>query len=70
MEEQNNTELFNVVVNHEMQYSIWPEHTATPAGWNAVGVRGHKDVCLAHIESVWTDMRPLSLQKHMRADAE
>lgn len=32
-----------------------------------VGKSGLKDECLAHIEEVWTDMRPLSLRKHMEA---
>jgi MbtH protein len=28
-------------------------------------VTGSKDDCLKHIESVWVDMRPLSLRKQM-----
>ena len=31
-----NTE-FQVVANHEEQYSIWPDYKAIPAGWRAVG---------------------------------
>lgn len=54
---------FHVVVNEEEQYSIWPDHRPVPAGWRAVGVSGPKDDCLAHIERVWTDMRPLSLRR-------
>lgn len=57
--------IFQVVVNHERQYSIWPHYMDIPAGWEAVGVRGTKAECLSHIEEVWTDMRPLSLQKAM-----
>jgi MbtH protein len=34
-----------------------------------VGVRGQKAECLAHIETVWTDMRPASLRRHMDAAA-
>ena len=37
-----------------------------PLGWNAVGPKGPKAECLAYIESVWTDMRPLSLRKKMK----
>ena len=55
--------LFNVVVNHEEQYSIWPTFKDIPAGWKAVGFIGKKAECLDHIEKVWTDMRPLSLRK-------
>ncbi|MDE1182647.1 MbtH family NRPS accessory protein [Paraburkholderia sp.] len=56
---------FKVVVNHEEQYSIWPDFKAVPAGWRAVGKEGTKDECLQHIEAVWTDMRPLSLREAM-----
>lgn len=54
---------FHVVINGEGQYSIWPDHKPVPLGWLAVGVSGTRDHCLAHIESVWTDMRPLSLRR-------
>lgn len=56
---------YQVVVNHEEQYSIWPAHKAIPNGWKATGPRGAKDECLSYIEGVWTDMRPLSLRKKM-----
>lgn len=58
-----------VVVNHEEQYSIWPDYKTIPGGWRAVGKTGSKDECLAYIKEVWTDMRPLSLRKLM-AQAE
>ena len=61
--------LFQVVVNHEEQYSIWPEYTAIPAGWRAAGPSGLKQECLAYIDEVWTDMRPLSLRQKMAAAA-
>lgn len=57
--------VFQVVINGEEQYSIWPDYKAIPAGWKAVGVSGDKPTCLAHIESVWTDMRPKSLRQAM-----
>ncbi len=60
--------IFLVVKNHEEQYSIWPEYKQVPAGWSAVGVRGKKPECLAHIEQVWTDMRPLSLRVEQERD--
>lgn len=59
--------IFNVVVNHEEQYSIWPDYKEIPNGWRAVGKTGNKKECLAYIDEVWTDMRPLSLRKHMEA---
>jgi MbtH protein len=54
-----------VVINDEEQYSIWPAHQPLPAGWYDVGVRGLKQVCLDHIDEVWTDMRPKSLREAM-----
>jgi MbtH protein len=57
--------IYTVVVNHEEQYSIWPEYKEIPKGWRAVGKTGPKAECLAYIQEVWTDMRPLSLRKKM-----
>jgi MbtH protein len=54
-----------VVINHEEQYSIWPDFKDIPAGWRDAGFRGAKSACLDHINTVWTDMRPLSLRKKM-----
>jgi MbtH protein len=61
--------IFNVVVNHEEQYSIWPSYKEIPKGWKAVGKSGSKKECLAYIDEVWTDMRPLSLRKFMEENA-
>ncbi len=64
-----NTE-YDVVINDEEQYSIWPTYKPIPAGWQAVsGQRGPKAQCLAYIEVTWTDMRPLSLRKAMAGQA-
>lgn len=59
------TTRYKVVVNHEEQYSIWPEDRELPLGWREAGKSGLKDECLAYINEVWTDMRPLSLRKRM-----
>jgi MbtH protein len=61
----NDDTIFLVVLNDEEQYSIWPEHKDIPAGWRATGFRGKKAECTAHIDAVWTDMRPLSLRQQM-----
>jgi MbtH protein len=58
---------YKVVVNHEEQYSIWTGDAPLPAGWNEVGFTGSKEDCLAHIKTIWTDMRPLSLRLAMDA---
>ncbi len=57
--------IFRVVMNHEEQYSIWPEYKDIPAGWREAGKTGTKKECLDYIETVWTDMRPLSLRQYM-----
>lgn len=57
--------VYRVVVNHEEQYSIWPDDREAPAGWRAEGTFGSKQECLEHIDAVWTDMRPLSLRRQM-----
>jgi MbtH protein len=59
--------VYDVVLNVEEQYSIWPAHREPPLGWRRAGKRGLKSECLAHIEDVWTDMRPLSLRRQMEA---
>jgi len=61
-EETQDTRVYAVVVNHEEQYSIWLADRVPPAGWRAVGKQGLKDECLAYIDEVWTDMRPLSIR--------
>ena len=52
-----------VVINHEEQYSIWPSDQRPPSGWRDAGRKGSRDECLAYIEEVWTDMRPLELRR-------
>lgn len=64
-DEQDDTGLYTVVVNAEEQYSIWPAGRELPLGWKDAGKTGPKADCLAHIEAVWTDMRPLSLRRQM-----
>jgi MbtH protein len=58
---------YAVVVNDEEQYSIWEAGLAPPAGWRTTGFSGPREACLAHIDEVWTDMRPASLRDAMDA---
>ena len=55
-----------VIINHEEQYLIWPRDEYVPDGWDLAGAGGSYDDCRAHIEEVWTDMRPLSLRQRMK----
>ena len=65
IDEEEDTTIYKVVVNHEEQYSIWPLDRENPLGWRDGGRSGPKAECLSYINEVWTDMRPLSLRKHM-----
>jgi len=53
---------YQVVVNHEEQYSIWESNRRPPDGWRTEGFTGDRAACLAHIARVWTDLRPLSVR--------
>ena len=64
-DENLDTTIYKVVLNHEEQYSIWPAERENPLGWKEAGKSGSKQVCLDYIKEVWVDMRPLSLRKHM-----
>jgi MbtH protein len=68
-DQQEDLTVYKVVVNHEEQYSIWPAERENPAGWRDAGKSGPKQECLAYINGVWTDMRPLSLRRQMEGDA-
>ena len=62
--------IYTVVINDEAQYSVWPTFRDVPAGWREVGVSGSMADCLAHVEIVWTDMRPASLRRFMDQNQE
>ncbi len=53
---------YQVLVNHEEQYSLWPLDKPAPAGWRQVGPTGSKEACLEYVNATWTDMRPLSMR--------
>jgi MbtH protein len=53
---------YAVVRNDEEQYSIWPVGRPAPDGWEPDGFTGTRAECLAHVESVWTDIRPRTVR--------
>lgn len=61
-EDREDSTIYNVVVNDEEQYSIWPADREMPLGWREAGFSGHKEACLNYIREVWTDMRPKSIR--------
>lgn len=67
---EEDTTRYNVVINDELQYSIWPVDRELPTGWKSTGKSGLKEECLDYIKEVWTDMRPLSLRKKLEETQE
>lgn len=59
--------VFNVLVNDEGQYSLWPDYKEIPQGWHRTEKSGFKKECLEYIEAVWRDLRPLSLRRSIDA---
>jgi MbtH protein len=56
---------YQVVINSEEQYSIWPAESPRPAGWRPAGPAGDRQACLDYIAAAWSDLRPLSLRREM-----
>ncbi|HEV3069578.1 MAG TPA: MbtH family NRPS accessory protein [Streptosporangiaceae bacterium] len=69
MDDNDAAQTYLVVLNDEEQYSIWPAERDLPPGWRTDGFNGLQADCLAHIDEVWTDMRPLSLRRAMERAA-
>ncbi len=60
--------VYDVVVNDEEQYSIWPADRENAPGWRGAGYSGARQECLDHIEAVWTDLRPRSVRDRAGED--
>lgn len=56
---------YGVVYEIETKFApvIWPMSKPLPPGYKATAYKGSFEGCTKHIEEVWTDMRPRSLQK-------
>lgn len=65
--EDHDSGIYNVVVNHEQQYSIWPRDVQIPAGWTNAAKTGTKPECLAFVRQTWIDMRPVSCRNSSEA---
>lgn len=64
-QDSNDQPMCVVLINEEEQFSLWPKDKAIPSGWRLAGKEGPRQECLEYIDEVWTDMRPLSLRRHM-----
>jgi MbtH protein len=58
---------FLVVANNEEQHSLWRADLTIPSGWRSVFGPAGKSDCLSYVSQNWTDMRPLSLRRAMKA---
>jgi MbtH protein len=61
--------IFYVLVNDELQYSLWPTFAVVPDGWTVVHGEASRQDCLDFVERTWVDMRPRSLVEQMERDA-
>ncbi|KQR16490.1 MbtH family protein [Cellulomonas sp. Leaf334] len=53
---------FLVLVNHELQHSLWPAFAVVPSGWTVALDDASRADALAYVEEHWTDLRPKSLR--------
>lgn len=60
---------YRALVNHEGQYSLWPETIDVPDGWTSAFGPAARQACLDYINETWVDMRPKSLVEAMDSDS-
>jgi MbtH protein len=53
---QQDSVFYKVMVNHQVQYSIWPVDRLNPLGWTNSGKSGTKEECLEYIKEVCTEV--------------
>jgi len=58
---------YQILVNVEDQYCLWPADLRLPDGWQSVGPKGDKRKCLDYIAEVWLDQRPRTLRETSQA---
>jgi MbtH protein len=56
-----------VLLNDELQYSLWPASAQVPAGWRVASGPGSLAAMTSYVDDNWTDMRPKSLRDAMNA---
>jgi MbtH protein len=60
---------FLVLVNDELQHSLWPTFVDVPQGWRTVFGPDFRQACLAYVDTHWTDLRPASVIAAMQENA-
>lgn len=69
-DEEEDKGVYIVLINEEEQYSLWRKGMKIPPGWKFADKEGSRTECSAYVDSVWTDMRPLSLRRRMDGRSE
>lgn len=54
--------IYQILVNHEEQYALYPVARELPDGWTPTGFSGTEDECVAHVDTRWSDTRPRSVR--------
>ncbi|MCT7356109.1 MbtH family protein [Streptomyces sp. 15-116A] len=54
--------IYQVLINHEEQYALYPVGRELPGGWTPAGFSGTEDECVAHVDARWNDTRPRSVR--------
>ena len=57
-----------VLVNDELQYSLWPAAIVVPEGWSTVHGEAGRNECVEYVDCTWLDMRPASLVRAMESE--
>jgi MbtH protein len=60
MPDEADERVFQVLVNDEEQYSLFPAELPVPGGWRTADFVGTEAKCVAFVDTVCTDMRPRS----------
>jgi MbtH protein len=48
---------FRVLVNADVQYSLWPVAAQIPNGWRVSFGPASRSECLEYVDQTWTDLK-------------
>jgi MbtH protein len=67
---ENDNATYQVLINDEAQYALWPSFIDVPRGWRIAHPPSSRQSCLDYVNQHWTDMRPRSLVEAMETEAD
>jgi MbtH protein len=56
--QMSSTSLYQVLLNEDAQFLVWPATRSCPVGWRKTGKTGTQAECLAYVDQVWTMHQP------------